>query len=47
MSRASNGSASLVDQKQPGDSVDLEIVRGAKTMDVQVKLGRQPLSAGC
>ena len=38
---------SLVDQKQPGDSVQLEIVRGAKTMDVQVKLGRQPLSAHC
>ena len=38
---------SLVDQKQPGDSVQLEIVRGEKTMSVQVKLGRQPLSARC
>jgi len=37
----------LVDQKQPGDSVQLEIVRGQKTMSVQVKLGRQPLSARC
>ncbi|HKI92728.1 MAG TPA: trypsin-like peptidase domain-containing protein, partial [Gaiellaceae bacterium] len=38
---------SLVDQKQPGDSVQLEIVRGDKTMPLQVKLGRQPLSARC
>jgi putative serine protease PepD len=38
---------SLVDEKKPGDSLRLEIVRGDKSMTETVKLGRQPLSPSC
>jgi S1-C subfamily serine protease len=38
---------SLVEQRKPGDSVRLEIYRGTKTMNLEVKLGRQPLSPRC
>jgi S1-C subfamily serine protease len=38
---------SLVAEKQPGQSVQLEIYRGDKTMSLKAKLGRQPLSPRC
>jgi S1-C subfamily serine protease len=34
--------ASVVIEKQPGDSLDLEVHRGQETLNVTVKLGRQP-----
>jgi len=34
--------ASVVTSKQPGDSLDLEVHRGQETLNVTVKLGRQP-----
>jgi S1-C subfamily serine protease len=34
----------LIGEKKPGDSVKLEIYRGAKRLTVNVKLGRQPAS---
>jgi S1-C subfamily serine protease len=34
----------LIGEKKPGDSVKLEIYRGAKRLTVHVKLGRQPTS---
>jgi len=37
----------LVGDKKPGDTVNLEIDRGAKTLDIKVKLGRQPASPLC
>jgi S1-C subfamily serine protease len=37
----------IVEQKQPGDSVKLAIVRGDKHLSLNVKLGRQPLTATC
>jgi S1-C subfamily serine protease len=37
----------IVGAKRPGDWVDLALVRGDRSMDVRVKLGRQPLSPGC
>ena len=38
---------SLIGQKKPGDSLKLGIYRGNKTVSLQVKLGRQPLSPQC
>jgi S1-C subfamily serine protease len=38
---------SLVEQKQPGQTVQLGIYRGDKTLTLRVKLGRQPLSPRC
>ena len=32
----------LIGAKQPGDHIDLEVVRGSKQMHLNVKLGRQP-----
>ena len=37
----------IVAQQKPGDSIALVVVRGAKTMTLHVKLGRQPLSTRC
>ena len=37
----------IVAQKKPGDSIALLVLRGAKTMTLHVKLGRQPLSTRC
>ena len=37
----------LIGERKPGDTVDLLIDRGSKTIDVKVKLGRQPLSPLC
>jgi len=37
----------IVADKKPGDVVDLELYRNTKTLDVKVKLGRQPLSPRC
>ena len=34
--------ASVVSEKQPGDSLDLEVHRGQETLNVTVELGRQP-----
>ena len=34
--------ASVVTEKQPGDSLDLEVHRGQETLNVTVELGRQP-----
>jgi S1-C subfamily serine protease len=38
---------SLIGQKKPGDSIQLEVFRGTKTLSLNVKLGRQPLSPHC
>ena len=38
---------SVIGQKKPGDTLKLGIYRGDKTMSLQVKLGRQPLSPQC
>ncbi|HVM57176.1 MAG TPA: trypsin-like peptidase domain-containing protein [Gaiellaceae bacterium] len=38
---------SIIAQKKPGDTLPLEIYRGAKTMTLKVKLGRQPLTPRC
>ncbi|HEY7004618.1 MAG TPA: trypsin-like peptidase domain-containing protein [Gaiellaceae bacterium] len=38
----SDALASVVTSKQPGDSLDLEVHRGQETLNVTVKLGRQP-----
>ena len=38
---------SLIGQKKPGDSLQLEIYRGTKTTTLKVKLGRQPLTSRC
>jgi S1-C subfamily serine protease len=38
---------SLVEQDKPGDSLRLGIYRGTKAMNLEVKLGRQPLSPQC
>jgi S1-C subfamily serine protease len=37
----------LVGDKKPGDSVELELYRKDSTLDVEVKLGRQPASPLC
>ncbi|MGH2936358.1 MAG: S1C family serine protease [Gaiellaceae bacterium] len=37
----------IVAQKRPGEQMALTIVRGGKTMTLNVKLGRQPLSNRC
>ena len=37
----------IVNSKKPGDSVELELYRGNKIMNVSVKLGRQPASPRC
>jgi S1-C subfamily serine protease len=37
----------IVAQKNPGDTIALTVVRGDKTMTLNVKLGRQPLSNRC
>jgi S1-C subfamily serine protease len=37
----------IVAAKKPGDSVDLELYRNASTLDVKVKLGRQPPTPLC
>jgi putative serine protease PepD len=37
----------LVEQKKPGQTIQLRVIRGTKTINVQVKLGRQPLSTQC
>ena len=37
----------IVSQKKPGESVQLEVVRGDKHMTLNVKLGRQPLTPRC
>ena len=37
----------LISQHKPGDTLQLEIYRGEKTMTVKVRLGRQPLSPRC
>jgi S1-C subfamily serine protease len=37
----------IVADKKPGDTVDLELYRNAKTLDVKVKIGRQPVSPRC
>ena len=37
----------IVGQKQPGDSVELELYRSTSTKDVKVRLGRQPISLMC
>ena len=37
----------IVADKKPGDSVDLELDRKNSTLDVKVKLGRQPASLVC
>jgi S1-C subfamily serine protease len=38
---------SVIGQKKPGDTLQLGIYRGAKTLTLNVKLGRQPLSPQC
>ncbi len=38
---------SLIGQKKPGDSIQLQVFRGTKTLSLNVKLGRQPLSPHC
>ena len=38
---------SLVEDEKPGSVVELGLVRGSKTVNVEVKLGRQPLSPRC
>ena len=37
----------IVADKKPGDSVDLELYRNTSTLDVKVKLGRQPETPLC
>ena len=37
----------IVSDFKPGDSVELELYRGSKTMDLKVKLGRQPATPLC
>jgi S1-C subfamily serine protease len=37
----------IVADKKPGDSVDLELYRNTSTLDVKVKLGRQPSTPLC
>jgi S1-C subfamily serine protease len=37
----------IVADKKPGDSVELELDRKNSTLDVKVKLGRQPASLVC
>jgi S1-C subfamily serine protease len=37
----------IVGARKPGDSVELEVYRGNKVMNVSVKLGRQPVSSLC
>ena len=37
----------IVGAKRPGDSVDLEIYRGDRHLDMHLKLGRQPVSSRC
>jgi S1-C subfamily serine protease len=37
----------IVGAKRPGDSVDLELYRGDRNLNVHVKLGRQPVSSRC
>ena len=38
---------SLVADKEPGDTLRLEVVRGDKSIKETVKLGRQPLTTRC
>ncbi|MGD0716273.1 MAG: trypsin-like peptidase domain-containing protein [Gaiellaceae bacterium] len=38
---------SLITDKKPGETVQLSIYRGSKSMTLNVKLGRQPLSPKC
>jgi S1-C subfamily serine protease len=37
----------IVSDLKPGDSVELELYRGSKTVDLKVKLGRQPATPLC
>jgi S1-C subfamily serine protease len=37
----------IVAGRQPGDTIDLELYRNDKSLDVKVKLGRQPRSPRC
>jgi S1-C subfamily serine protease len=37
----------IVADKKPGDSVELELYRNTSTLDVKVKLGRQPVTSLC
>ena len=37
----------IVSDLKPGDSMELELYRGSKTMDLKVKLGRQPATPLC
>jgi S1-C subfamily serine protease len=37
----------IVGTKKPGDSVELELYRSTSTLDVKVKLGRQPAAPLC
>jgi len=37
----------IVGDKKPGDTVELELYRGSKTLDTKVKLGRQPATPRC
>ena len=37
----------IVADKKPGDSVELELYRNTSTLDVKVKLGRQPATSLC
>ncbi|MGZ4317369.1 MAG: PDZ domain-containing protein, partial [Gaiellaceae bacterium] len=37
----------IVADKKPGDSVELELYRSTSTLDVKVKLGRQPSTPLC
>jgi S1-C subfamily serine protease len=37
----------IVADKKPGDSVELELYRNTSTLDVKVKLGRQPSTSLC
>jgi len=38
---------SIISQKKPGQDLQLQVYRGTKTMSLEVKLGRQPLSPRC
>jgi S1-C subfamily serine protease len=38
---------SIVGDKQPGETVELELYRGSKTLDTKVRLGRQPAAPLC
>jgi S1-C subfamily serine protease len=38
---------SIVRSEEPGDAVELELYRGAKQLEIEVKLGRQPANPRC